>query len=451
MDSKPQQKAPFDYSKLILLGTAAGVLALAYIDLYAGAITFLGPALVVLAPNVFLVGVALMLAGLIWLTTDRWLIIAPLTLALTVVIGLNTRILEAWADANRTWSSMHVARTYIGTVGQPLIIDSKPPSIQGRQWGYSTVKINCVIEQCFESEGFRTIMPGIENEYWHESVREVALNAGFTAAAQDERAPKLVVRSEQKDSLLLVHMKLSDSDGNELATGTATYRNGFNAEPPDGDSHRKPAATSLALQFLLHGNLVSQKVMDWVGHTAAYPLRTFLEQATELREPQNGAPVVAKQDIVRSEHFDPPKAFQKGAEPSESTPQFWDERREARCRELLKPEFFGARGSAWTVFTTDPTRRHKIRPAPFLICDEAVIWNFDYGAMPDHVVVSKYDSEGNLKYRMAIARPASDAMIRLPSFHAEEGTLDFEWWSGSHSGSSYDVTSVTRVRVREPA
>jgi hypothetical protein len=85
------------------------------------------------------------------------------------------------------------------------------------------------------------------------------------------------------------------------------------------------------------------------------------------------------------------------------------------------------------------------------ICDEAVIWDYDYTEMPGHVVVTKHDSEGNLKYRMAIARPASDAMIRPPSFHAEEGTLDFEWWSGSHSGSSYNVTSVTRVKVREPA
>ncbi|MGN7105078.1 hypothetical protein ACTHR6_25925 [Ralstonia holmesii] len=451
MDSKPEQKEPFDYSKLILLGTAAGVLALAYIDLYAGVIPFLGPALVVLAPNIFLVGVALMLAGLMWLVTDRWLIITPLALALTLAIGLNTRIPEAWADANRAWSSMHVARTYTGTVGQPLIIDSKPPLIEGRQWGYGTVRINCVIEQCFQSEGFRTIIPGIENEYWQESVQEVALNAGFTAAAQNERAPRLVVRSEQKDGLLLVHIKLSDSDGSELATGTATYRNGFKAEPRDGNWTPKPPPRNLALQFLLHGNLVSQKVGDWVGHTAAYPLRTFLQQATELSEPQNGTPVVAEQDILRSEHFDPPKAFRQGAEPSESTPKFWDERREKRCRELLQPEFFGARASAWSVFTTDPTRRHKIRPAPLLICDDAAIWNFDYGAMPGHVVVSKYDSEGNLKYRIAIARPASDAMVRLPSFHAEERTLDFEWWSGSHSGSNYNVTSVTRVRVREPA
>jgi len=450
MDSKPEQKAPFDYSKLILLGTAAGVLALTYIDLHAGGVPIIGPALIFLAPNIFLVGVGLMLAGLMWLVTDRWLVIAPLALVLTVVIGLNTRIPEAWADAHRAWSSMHVARAYTGTVGQPLIIDSKPPSIEGRQWGYSTVRINCVVEQCFASEGFRTIIPGIESEYWKESIQEVALNAGFTAAAQDERAPRLVVRSEQKDGLLLVHMKLSDSDGSELATGTATYRNGFDAEPRDGDWNPKLPTRNLALQFLLHGNLVSQKVGDWVGPTAAYPLRTFLQQATELSEPQNGDPVVAEQDVVHSEHFDPPKTIGDRPASTEWTRLFWDEHREKRCRELIKPEFVGAHSNFWSVFTNDPTRRHKIRLVP-LICDDAAIWNFDYGAMPGHVVVSKYDLEGNLKYRLSIAQPAGHAVIRQPSFHAEEGTLDFEWWSGSHSGSSYNVTSVTRVRVREPA
>lgn len=450
MNNKLAQKAPFDYSKLILLGIAAGVFALTYMDLHAGGIPFLGPVLVLLAPNIFLLGVGLMLAGVLWLFTERWLVIAPLALALTLIIGLNTRIPEAWADAHRAWSSMHVARKYTGTIGQPLIIDSEPPLMEGRQWGYSTVRINCLVEQCFASEGFRTLSLGVPNEYWTESIQEVALNAGFTAAARDERAPRLAVRSEQKDGLLVVHMRLSDSDGSELATGTATYRNGFNAEPPDGDRNPKPPAESLALQFLLHGNSVSQKVGDWVGHTVAYPLRTFLEQATELSEPQNGAPVVAEQEFVRSEHFDPPKAIGDWPVSSERTRLFWDELREKRCRELLKPEFVGAQNNFWSVFTNDPTRRHKIRSVP-LICDEAAIWNFDYGRMPGHVVVSKYDLEGNLKYRMAIAQPASHTTIREPSFHAEEGTLDFEWWSGSHSGSSYNVTSVTRVKVREPA
>jgi hypothetical protein len=183
---------------------------------------------------------------------------------------------------------------------------------------------------------------------------------------------------------------------------------------------------------------------------AADPLRTFLQQAAESSEPPNGDLVVAEQDRLRVEHFDPPKAIRNWPEPSEKTRLSWDERRKMRCHELLKPEFVGARVQIWSVFTNDPARRHKIRSAG-RICDEAVVWDFDYHAMPGRVVVSKYDVEGNPKYRIAIARPASDATIRQPSFQAEEGTLDFEWWSGDHSGSSYNATSVTRVRVREPA
>jgi hypothetical protein len=104
----------------------------------------------------------------------------------------------------------------------------------------------------------------------------------------------------------------------------------------------------------------------------------------------------------------------------------------------------------WWLFVNDPTGQHKARVTGPQLCDPDAVWFFDYVSMRGHAILTKFDLQGNLLYRISFARPSDQVFIREPSLHAKDATIEFEWWTGDNSGSDFLVTAIDKVQGKEP-
>ena len=436
---------------LLWLGGIACIGAAALL-VHAGGILFLGGLIASLAPDLFLLGLILVVVGVLWIFTNRLLLIIPATIALGIALGLNSRLPEVRRDLRTDWFSVKVAQKFSGQGGQRLAVPPTSLALTARRFAYATVRQQCRDDQCFATEGFRTLYPGLDREYWKETPASAALDVGFTIARENEHEPTLQVTTTKEADLLVVAMELRNVEGRVLANGVARYRSSFSSEPIDEESPETRRSSRLWWQYLMHANVVNRRLGPWLAPTVSHPIRAFLQQATVLVHPQDRdfVATVVDQQTLASQRFDPPKILHGGEGRSERSTFFFDQDRNDRCKTLLRPESDGPVMQVWWLFVNDPSRQHKARVTGPQLCDPDAIWFFDYASSRGYAILTKFDLQGNLLYRMSLKRPAEETSIREPSLHASGGMLEFEWVSGTHSGGDFRVTMIDKVQVKEP-
>lgn len=443
----------------------------------AGAVVpILGVLVALLAPDLFLGGIAFISIWAANLFTSDKRLAAALALALTVLLGLNTRIPAITSDIlHGTADNLQLTTQLKGAVGHPVHIVAGA-DLQARQRPYSSALPDCYGDGCLGTKGFTTPSPKIEADYWHESVTVAALSAGFVQARPDEGAPTLVVKQDLSGDVSTIHLALLSVSGKVLSKYIGRYRNGFPFETKDGTGARGQGEQLLRLEYLLHGNLLNTLIGRLLPNGGPYPLAGFLREAANLSHPQGSelglasrAPRlagkypsnVAALVILEDKGYEPPWKPTEIPDPNGYASKWqgmppWDKERHDRCGTLLKPEIKAPITQTWYLFVNDPSGRKKVRISSMnAFCDPDALWFLDYVAEEGNVVVTKYRINGDLAYRLSFKKPSSIpgymGGIPISTFEAEGGFLRFEWWETNHSASrGMEVKRVLKVRLREP-
>jgi hypothetical protein len=425
-----------------------------------------------LAPDIFLVGIFFVALGLARRLTPRDTVAVLLAAALTVLVGLNTRIPIFIGDlAEGSASTMQVRSRLIAPVGQPIHIQAEPAELSARRQSYAHAMPSCYGDDCLSTRGFRAPYPWIESDYWHEKAADVALKAGFSRANEEERAPTLSVRQDTKGQQSTIQIELLDSEGKSIARFEGRYRHGLQHETADGTSSAE-TGNLLALEYLLHGNLLNRLAERYLPAAPSYPLASFLSATARLAHPQGnpaestdgsmssdaGAlPLRVELEVLEEKDYDPVWVIPNDASSSNSrwTEMSWDKQREAACRTILKPEQPGAPLlQSWQLFARDPSGRKKARYTGPAICDPEAIWFLDYRAERGRTTLTKYSAAGDLLYRLSFPNPPElygfGGAILQPTFRAQDDYLLFEWWNTNQAGREMHVKRSMKVRLKEP-
>ncbi len=463
-------KTPTPTTNLVL---AVVLLCLGWLAAHAGIVPIFGLLAAAFAPDIFLIGLLLLA---IWLA--RTLPIGKvaaglLAVVLSILIGLNTRLPTLVSDIRRGSASDGQVISHLdATVGQPIHVVAQTPETLARRYPYSHAAPACYGDGCIVTKGFRTPYPWIEGDYWHEKVMDVVLAAGFSKANRGESAPTLTIRQDTDEYLSNVHIELLDADGKLLSRYDGRYRNGFPYETKDGIKSDGMESQSLILQFLLHGNVMNRLAALLLPKAEAYPLASFLKGGNHLRHPQGatlglvmgrpplGSEPVAEKvalEVLEDKTYDPVWIIKE--EPlsniSKWSEMSWDKVRGDRCNTLLRPEIPGAPLlQTWHLFVNDPSGRKKVRYAGDAICDPDAIWFLDYVIEKGRTSLTKYSITGDLIYRVSFEKPKEPwgypGGIPIPTFKAEGGYLQFEWWNTNQSGRDRHVKRSLKVRLKEP-
>ena len=421
-------------------------------------VPMLGLLIASIAPNAFLVGLAMVVFSVARGLTKHIGVATFATILITILLGLNTRLPSVVSDALDR-NHLQISRTWSGAVGQPLHIETNTPELWGRRFPYASVAPACYGDGCFMTRGFRGPYTGISRDYWRENVVETALAAGFSNASANEKAPRLVVSGSRDEDLAAVTIELKDESGVLLARFHGTFRNGYSLETKDSGGGEDVSSPLGLLQYLMHGNSVSYWLSRSTRPVVEPPLQAFLKTAASLshpqaREPGKATPVAL--EILSEKLYEPVwiiKNHDDGA--TKWADLTFDKPRHDRCAQLLKLEKAGAPlMQGWFLFTADPTGRKKARYTGEVLCEAEALWFFDYAAERGKMILTKYTAAGDLIYRISFDKPAPmhgfAGHIMNPTFKEEAGNLNFDWWDSNQAGNDRHVKRSMKVRLAEP-
>lgn len=439
-------------------------------------IPILGVLVALLAPNLFLAGIALYALWAARLLTPSKNSALILALVFTILLGFNTRIPTFFSDIlQRDADNLMVVEELGGAVGQPIHIVAES-DLQARQRPYASAEPACYGDGCIATKGFRTKNPGIEADYWHQRVTDVVLTAGFVKANPGETAPTLVVKPHSGKHVSTVQIELSDANGKVLSKYKGRYRNGFPFETNDGVGALEPGESLRRLEYLLHGSTLNKLGAGFIPNGKPYPLTVFLEAASSLAHPQGSKLGLASRmsrqgsepatnamalEILYDKVYEPAWKPKEMPHPNGYASQWqgmptWDKERDDRCKTLLRPEIDAPVTQTWYLFVNDPSGRKKVRISSInAFCDPDALWFLDYVAEQGNVVITKYRINGDLAYRLSFKKPSPIygymGSIPVSTFKAEGGYIRFEWWELNHSASrGMEVKRVMKAQLKEP-
>jgi len=435
------------------------LLLLGWIAAHGGVVPILGLIAASLAPTIFLAGLLLVSFGVAFALPIRPLMAAPLAVVLFVGLGLNTRLPDLMQDlADGDGNAVQVITRFNGAVGQPIHIVSNVKELTARYSPSAGAFPACAYDSCLATKGFRTPYPWLRSDYWREDVAQISQFAGFTIAADEERAPTLSIQQETDGVITRIRLQLTSADGVLLSRFSGRYRNGHRYETADGIQSESP---DLVLEYLLHSNMLNRAVARHTRNGTDSPLYSFLQQATTLSHPQlqpdgrgGPEPATATLEVLKEKIYEEPLSIDAKWGNSKWSELVWDEERDKRCHTMLKDETDPNRGSSWTLFVNDPSGRKKIRRYGQIFCDPDVVWILQYDGPRNSAWITKYSANGDLLYQIKFDKPAEPrgypGALLKPSFRVEDGYLQFEWWN---SQQGRDVRLLKRrmsVRIKEP-
>ncbi|MBI3712434.1 MAG: hypothetical protein HY253_05655 [Burkholderiales bacterium] len=418
-------------------------------------VPILGLLLTAIAPNTFLVGLAMVVFS-IARKRMKYIEAAKFSpILLTVLLGLNTRLPSVILDA-LDWNKLQILRPWSGAVGQAIHIETNTPELSGRRFPYESVAPACHGEGCFTTSGFRGPHT---SAYWREDVVDTALAAGFSKASANEKTPRLVVSESKSGNLAALTFELKDEGDVLLARFQGVFRNGYPLETKDSGGSERVSTPWGLLQYLMHGNSISYWLSRLTRPNVEPPLEMFLKMAALLSHPQEHKPGNATPltlEILSVKHYEPVwiiKNHDDGV--TRWADLAFDKPRDDRCAQLLKPEKAGAHmAQGWLLFNADPTRRKKVRYTGTILCEAEVLWFFDYSAEHGKTILTKYTVAGDLVYRISFDEPESiygfSGHIMSPTFKEEAGFINFEWWNSTQSGYDRHIKRSMRVRLAVP-
>ena len=134
-----------------------------------------------------------------------------------------------------------------------------------------------------------------------------------------------------------------------------------------------------------------------------------------------------------------------------------DRIRNDNCQQMI---FVEHPGSSFYSFSHDPTARNKAyRRGSIRLCESSEIWfasNADGsdGSDGSKMIIEKYSQAGDSIYKARFTKPEptgdSYGSIIGPTFRAEGGYVNFEWWNTNQTRGLREIYRRMRVRFKEP-
>jgi hypothetical protein len=400
-----------------------------------------------LAPDIVMIGFAMIAWAVASIAGRRLWLRLPLFLALAFSMGMNSRLPSLLEDVTAQWEWNELNGKIPARQFQPLHIISNQPQISARWHSYDSAKPSCAgHEGCFSLKGFETPRHG---GYWGEDIVSSVNLAGYIEALPGERAPTLNVTQVESGLFSTISMSMKDANGLTLATHTSRHRIGFPGETSDTLHGRNIESEKMQVEYLLHGNGLNSKVGDRFARSPVKPLRTFLAGI-------KGDPAAlpeAHVEFVRRQVFDPPKLIKEDGVIVDNfvDPLAGSQRRFDDCKPYLVN---GEPAGRWVLFVQDPTRRNRFAfSSGSPTCTQGAIWLATRGRTPDDRVLTKYSPTGEVLYSVGFKSPSApdpDGYIADATLRASNGYLIFEWWRWKQSGRKLYLLEKSIVRMREP-
>lgn len=106
-----------------------------------------------------------------------------------------------------------------------------------------------------------------------------------------------------------------------------------------------------------------------------------------------------------------------------------------------------------TVQKNVPYSEFDVHTGAKRVCEGDSIWFVAHLETPNAITVTKYTTSGDFLYRLAFKRPDEVngfiGYINEPSFHSENGYLNFEWWYFKDQASEWHIKRTLNVRFLE--
>lgn len=420
-------------------------------------IPILGLLIAAMAPNVFLAGLAMIVFSVVRGLVKHVPAAVATTALITILLGVNTRLPSVISDALDR-NELRVVRPLSGAVGQPIHITASTAELWGRWFPYRSVTPACYGTGCFMTRGFGGAYTGLSGDYWRENIVDTVLEAGFSKASINEKAPRVEISEVRDGDILSVKIEMRDANGITLANFNGQYRNGYPLETKDDGNGGEVDYPIGAAQYLLHGNSVSRWLSRAARPTVEPPLQAFLKAASSLShtqaQPGNATPVVL--EILSEKLYEPIWIIKNHDDGTAKWSDLaFDKTRRDRCAQLLKPEKEGTPlMQGWLLFKADPSGRKKVRSTFEVLCEAEALWFFDSAAERGKVILTKYTAAGDLVYRISFDEPAPingfAGDIMRPTFKEQAGYLNFDWWDSNRSGADRHIKRSMKVRLAEP-
>lgn len=456
------EKSGLKAGKIFIYSIAT--LLLACLVFNAGGVVFIGPLILSLAPDLLLLAAAGMMTSIVAVFIKRRLIVWAIFVLIVLALGLNTRILDFVHDMSVEWKSEQYGKRQFVKLSQPIKLKYDGKAISARRFPYDSARPSCYGDGCFITRGFHTPLPHIASDYWSESPRTTVLEAGFTLAKPDERAPTLEVVASETSEFATVNLRLLSEDGRLISSAKYTYRSRFLFEPVD-DSRSVDylgAAPELQRNFLLHGNIINRLLGAVAADVTPDPVHYFLLSSFTVQSAaaQDGEGQLIGVEVLDEKNYEPALEFKGKDREYPVTPwseKAFDEERAKYCDTLLRkksPDAIGGMVQVWWVFFQDDTGRKKMRRTGHVLCEENAVWTIDYGAKHPNVAITKYSAQGDLQYQMLVQSPPEiygySGSIQTKTFHERDGYLYFEWIYREQSGYDLYVRKTMNLRVALP-
>jgi hypothetical protein len=428
-----------------------------------GGVIFLGPLLVAFAPDFLLVGIALIIVRVLVSQKKPGKRIAVFILV-CVALGLNTRIPSIVHDLLISRDRANLTSKLSLSVGDSIHLDSKVTELAARRFPYSGSRPQCNEGFCAVIIGYYPPATFLGIDYWKENPAQSVKSFGFSLANVDDVAPTLKVRANEEGYVLNISLELLDVTGKLVSSENRIYRNGFPLESRDLDGKGSRGETFLwAVEYLVHGNMVSSFVSRKFGYSQASPTGYFLNSSIERYVQQDDPKLTQQLDPI----VDNVKVFNSEVSDDVWNAIFFDLERSNACKTFVQhdidnidiPDFTVEGGIRGMGKARSPLKflrgkngneRLLVRMGSVSLCDGDYLYLIEHPnpyANLGQYEISKYRYDGTFVYRAAFKMPQSPAGfiggISPTSLKEADGVIKFDYVDFVNSGQN---RSINRIR-----
>lgn len=437
---------------------------------FMGKILFLGPFLVFLAPNFLLIGISLLIVK-IFISPKKAKARIAAFIPVCLVLGLNTRIPSIAHDLWFSSAETNVARKLSLSVGDSIHLDSNVLELSSRQFPYAGSRPHCNEGFCVIITGFSPPATYLGIDYWRESPAESIKSFGYSIASPDQKSPTLKIRANKEGHALKVKLELLDDRGILVSDESRIYRNGFPFESPDFDGNgSSPQPLLWAVEFMLHGNMVSSFVSGRFGRSQASPAGHFLNSAIQRYVQQDDPKLTQQIEPVIEKDVEINSSMSDEAWVSDEiwNATFFDQVRSNACKTVVQseinnidvPDFTvegGIRGIGKArlplkfVSGKNGNERLLVRMGDLTLCDGGYLYLLARTNNYSQYEISKYKYDGMFVYRVVFKMPSSapglTGVISPTSLLEENGSLKFKYLDIVNHGRTRSINRIRSMRI----
>ena len=437
---------------------------------FLGKIPFLGPFLVFLAPDFLWIGISLLIVK-IFISPKKAKTRIAVFIPVCLVLGLNTRIPSIAHDLLFSSAETNVARKLSLSVGDSIHLDSNALELSARQFPYTGSRPHCNEGFCVIITGFSPPATYLGIDYWRENPAQSIKSFGYSIASPDQKAPTLKIRANKEGHALKVELELLDDRGIRVSDESRIYRNGFPFESPDFDGKGgNPQPLLWAVEFMLHGNMVSSFVGRQFGHSQASPAGHFLNSAIQRYVQQDDQKLTQRIEPVIEKDVETNSSVSDEAWVSDEiwNATFFDQVRSNACKTVVQSEINNidvpdftveggirgmrkARSPLKFLSGKNGNERLLVRMGDLTLCDGGYLYLLARTNNYSQYEISKYKYDGTFIYRVAFKMPHSASgltgVISPTSLLEENGLLKFKYVDIVNHGRTRSINRIRSMRI----